>query len=425
MKITRSAPVFFNAATSSIDEANGVIKDIVILQSGKDKYNEQWDKKALEQLVTLGNAQGQGVKSRFGHPNMCDTTLGSFIGRYKNHRVSTTTRTDDGVAREVPCVVADLHLDPVAKESPKGNLYDYVLSMSAKNSDMFGNSIVFMPDESEVVLEKTESGEEKEVKYMRVKSYLASDLVDSPAATDSLFKDTTDFAAIATQFLEENPGIYEVLSKNDGIVKEFLSKYEAFKTQKLIMTKKNEEKSFLAKLKEMISGADVKESSPEIALATHKTATGETINIDGPVAEGSVVSDADGNPTPNASYTLEDGTAIETDADSKITKVTAKAEEAKPDEVAKEILSLKEQNQKLLDAIAAEKAEREAEQKEISAQVEKLVAENTELKKKMVSKEVVPTGGTAFAREKKNETGKENRVKPLKDQLQKERQATA
>ncbi len=398
-KVHRSAPVFFKASQANIDSENGVIKDIVIIQSGKDKYGENFDTTFLEQIVTQGNAQPAGVKSRFGHPNMCDSTLGSFLGRYKNFRVG-----DNGTGRQV--ALADLHLDDVAKKSPKGNLFDYVVSMTEKNSDMFGNSIVYMPGEQEFKEEDGDDGKKIRVPYERLKSFLASDLVDSPAATDSLFKDTTDFAAIATQFLEENPSIYEILSKNDGVVKEFLSKYKSFKNQKEEMKKT---KTFLEKVKALISG-ETKEA--------HTTSDGKVINIDGDVAVGSTVTDDAGNPTPNATYILGDGTTIETDADSKISKVTdpENTEAAPANDQAKEIIQLKKRNKELEDQIAADKTAREAEQAEVMKEI-------NVLKAKIKSDFTIRTGQTNL-KNTHQEQPKENRVqKAFPDKFKKEEEA--
>jgi hypothetical protein len=63
-----------------------------------------------------------------------------------------------------------------------------------------------------------------EKEYFRLKDLRATDIVDEPAATDGLFSSNT-FPALATQFLDENPQILELIfSKPDSIV-EFLSNY--------------------------------------------------------------------------------------------------------------------------------------------------------------------------------------------------------
>lgn len=68
-----------------------------------------------------------------------------------------------------------------------------------------------------------------------------------------------------------------------------------------------------------------KSKTIDIKASAKTTTDGKTINIEGDVAVGSMVTDDSGNPTPNASYTLEDGTVIKTDADSKISEVTPSA----------------------------------------------------------------------------------------------------
>lgn len=59
-----------------------------------------------------------------------------------------------------------------------------------------------------------------------------------------------------------------------------------------------------------------------------KTSEGVELSISGAMEVGAVVSDASGQPTPSQKYTLEDGTIVETDADSKIASVTPGAPKA-------------------------------------------------------------------------------------------------
>jgi len=218
--VKKSTPSYFKGQAPSVD--GNILRGVVILQSGEDKAGDNFDHVSLEQLVLLGNAQSQGVKSRFGHPNMCDSSLGTFIGRYKNFQTSTNS---DGKA----VVIADLHLDDVAKKSPKGDLYTYTIEMAQKNSEMFGNSIVYNPAETLKAEEVDASGNKIVKEYQRFKSFVASDLVDSPCATDNLFKDTESLAVKATEWLDENPEIFELVAKHPEILKSFLIKYTNYK----------------------------------------------------------------------------------------------------------------------------------------------------------------------------------------------------
>lgn len=141
---------------------------------------------------------------------------------------------------------------------------------------------------------------------------------------------------------------------------------------------------------------------PEIVAEDFTTAEGNTIKIDGGLAEGSMVSDAEGNPMPEATITLSDGTVITTDAESKITSVTA----VEPDP-----------NQAAIDAAVAEAT------KDLTAQIETLKTENDSYKaaqaemgkkidliaKSIGSNFVMKTAQTKFASTKKDE-GKEGAI---------------
>jgi hypothetical protein len=233
--------------------------------------------------------------------------------------MGTTSRTDNGVEKQVPCVMADLHMDEVSKKSPKGNLYDYVLSMSEKNNDMFGNSIVYHPDEEEKIMEKdTETGEESAVYYQRLKALPASDLVDSPAATSSLFRDETDFAAVATNFLDENPGIYDVLDQHPDLFMSFMEKYNEHSSNKSKM-KNQKSKSLWEKAKELIRNITGKE------MIQIDSTDGKKFNVDcangTEPAQGDPVTDEAGAQAVNATINAADGRTITTDANGLITEV--------------------------------------------------------------------------------------------------------
>ena len=203
MKSFSTPPVAFSVAF--INEGSGVLQKVVVAQAGKVKsYFEEIDGETLSQIVSLGNAKENGVKARFGHPNMCSSAFGTYIGRFKNFQL-------DGQK-----VTGDLHLDTVCKASPGGNLYDYILTMASKNPDMFGASMAFIPAEPALGT--------GEFPLVRIEELLATDLVDDPAATNSLFS-RDSFSYQATRFLDENPSIAEFLARNPDTIIEFLLKY--------------------------------------------------------------------------------------------------------------------------------------------------------------------------------------------------------
>lgn len=226
-----NTPILYEQSFENIDSEEGIIKGIHITSEGEARtHGIRLDKTFIEDLIKLGNEQSAGVKSRFGHPNMSNTTLGTYIGRFKNFRSKNIIRKNGDKALTA---IADLYLDEVAKKSPKGNLYEYVLELADSSPDMFGNSINFREGVPETKREKTGAKDEdgkdvyKEVIYARIQSLIASDLVDSPAATDKLFSDD-NIAAQVTDYLDDNPHIYELLSNNPKVVENFLSNYNNY-----------------------------------------------------------------------------------------------------------------------------------------------------------------------------------------------------
>ena len=200
---------------SHIDEEKGILYKVIVATAGKVKsYAEFIDSETLHQISALGNSKPNGVKARFGHPNMCSSAFGTYIGRFKNFQVENLS------------VFADLHLDSVCKESPSGNLYDYIMRMARNNPDMFGASIAFVPAEPEIT--------DDEYPSTRVLELLATDLVDDPAATNSLFS-VDSFAYQATTFLDNNPAIALLIAQKPDIILEFMfkyySKYDLMKTE--------------------------------------------------------------------------------------------------------------------------------------------------------------------------------------------------
>jgi flagellar motility protein MotE (MotC chaperone) len=109
--------------------------------------------------------------------------------------------------------------------------------MANSESDMFGNSIEFMMafDEDGFVQFEDDGG-------IILDKFLASDVVDSPAATDNLFKDTTNLGVILSNFLDQNPQVFEALEKDPSIMKEFTNRYNHYKSIQQQMTQEQKQK---------------------------------------------------------------------------------------------------------------------------------------------------------------------------------------
>jgi len=244
-KYQATLPLF--AAYEEIDSENGIIKGVSLAREGEAKgHGVMLDSKFIRQVVAGGKEHKQGMKARFGHPNMCSDALGTYLGRFKNFR------------RDGEQALADLHLDDSAKDAPSGNLHDYVLSMAASNPDMFGASVVFIPSETETKKTKNDAGEEIFTDFARIHKLLATDLVDSPASGENLFSGE-DLSSQVTVFLDRNPKILELISDDPSIVDEFMERYNHYKTKKTQMSevKENTEEqstqSLLAKFTDSIA----------------------------------------------------------------------------------------------------------------------------------------------------------------------------
>lgn len=173
----------------------------------------EFDDAALDSVVEHGNSSKLGIKSRFGHPNMSSTALGTFLGRVKNfHKSGDIVR-------------ADLYLDQTAHNTPDGDLAGYVLSLAKSDPDAFGASMVIHWEEE---YRKNENGENLKddagndlPPLIRVKKLSSVDIVDDPAANSGLFgmpfftesvKPSAEITAFLDRFLEQPDAVGKVIS---------------------------------------------------------------------------------------------------------------------------------------------------------------------------------------------------------------------
>jgi hypothetical protein len=215
---------FFESNPNRVDLAKGIIYGVSITTMGEAKgHNVNLDSEFIDETIKQGNLLKQGLKIRFGHPNMSSTALGTFLGRAKNF-----SRSGD-IAK------ADIFLSNSAKEAPGGDLYNYVLNLANDDPEAFGMSIVFergdlyqLNDKQEKVYENLDA---EEITYVELKKLIASDFVDSPAANPqgvfSEFNNMT-MAAQVTEFLDTHPEVLEHISKNPEIIEKFTQRYNEY-----------------------------------------------------------------------------------------------------------------------------------------------------------------------------------------------------
>jgi len=220
----------------NVDREAGAVYGVSVTTVGEAKgHGVQLDAEFVDTVVEQGNAHTQGLKARFGHPNMCSTALGTFIGRFKNFR------RDGDQAR------ADLFLSNAASETPHGDLKEYVLSMAEQEPDMFGTSIVFTPGREYVRGDDGEKvydfGSTDALPFIECDKLHACDAVDDPAANEGLFsafsKET--FAGQITEFFDLHPQVFDALSNSPEVIEaialhgskidEFIDRYKAYRHQ--------------------------------------------------------------------------------------------------------------------------------------------------------------------------------------------------
>ena len=127
----------FGAKPKKIDKEIGMMSGVYICTEGEALgHGVNLDSEFIANVIKMGNEKKQGLKVRFGHPNMSSTALGTFLGRAKNFKAG---KMPDGSS----VAIADVFLSNSAKEAPQGNLYDYVLSLADEDAKAFGMSIVF------------------------------------------------------------------------------------------------------------------------------------------------------------------------------------------------------------------------------------------------------------------------------------------
>jgi len=225
--------------TGEVNHEKGIIEGVSVCTVGEAKgHGVNLDSEFIRTVAEMGGAKKHGLKARFGHPNMCSTALGTFIGRFKNFAV-------DGDQ-----VRADLFLSNEAKETPHGNLYDYVLGMAKNEPDVFGTSIVFTPgrtyrrDEegNKVIVESFDAGTDEPV-FVECDALHACDAVDEPAANEGLFSKFSGetIAGQVTEFLDLNPEVFAAIQENPSIVEalarygdkmdEFVTRYREYRKQ--------------------------------------------------------------------------------------------------------------------------------------------------------------------------------------------------
>lgn len=213
---------FMAGGVAAVDPGKHVLSGASVIRPGEALGHGMWiDAEMCAQVATLAaGGKESGLKARFGHPNMCNDALGTFLGRWKNLSANA----------ETGAVTGDLFLSSTAAESPKGDLRKYIEEMAAKEPQHFGASIVFTRDqEAEAAFMLANGGKVatdefgeyidlaewkspdptnvKNLPHARCAELHAADLVDDPAATDGMFSGAAgmSLAGQVTEWLDTHP----------------------------------------------------------------------------------------------------------------------------------------------------------------------------------------------------------------------------
>lgn len=163
-----------------VDREKGIIRGFGVVTEGivKDRRGE-FDEAELDHIMTLGNSSKKGIKSRYGHPNMSTTALGTFLGRVKNFR------------KDGKLLRGDLIIDKTAYNTPDGDLATYVMDLAESDPEAFGSSMVIKWEPEARFDKKGNPERDKDgaelPPFMRVEKFWAVDIVDDPAANSGMF----------------------------------------------------------------------------------------------------------------------------------------------------------------------------------------------------------------------------------------------
>ena len=254
-----------------VSRNNEVIEGFAVVTKGvtHDERGE-FDETALDKIVELGNQPKMGIKSRFGHPNMSSTALGTFLGRVKNFR------------RDGSIVRADLHIDQTAHKTPDGDLAGYIMELAESDPDAFGSSMVIHWDEEyrqekDGSLTKDEKGNPLPP-LIRVKKLMSVDIVDDPAANNGLFgmpifsesvKPSAEITVFLDRFLEQPDAVERVIA--------FLERYRMNKDEFQTILKKQEVKTMF----ENLTVEQLKKERPDIFDSVFKLGIEEGVKKGG------------------------------------------------------------------------------------------------------------------------------------------------
>lgn len=212
MRTMKATPDHLRASIKSsavgVDREKNILRGYVVAQAGpfKSDGRGEFDRQALESIVSLGNAKSGGLKSRFTHPDMSNDGLGKFLGRGRDLRMDKAI--DARTGKTVDAVRADLYFDKTALDTPPEGgkpLGQYVMDLAESDPEALSSSIVVQADQEyrqnkDGTLAKDDNGDELPPLW-RPFALHASDIVDTGDAVDGLLSASIDIERLPLSVL--------------------------------------------------------------------------------------------------------------------------------------------------------------------------------------------------------------------------------
>jgi len=217
-------PLLQEVSTCEINADEGMIPNVIMAQAGPAKgHGVHLEQEMIARLVEYDQKHFSetGLKARFGHPSLSDTTMGRQMGYFRNFRL-------DGDK-----AVADLYLLDSADLSPtQPGMKAWMLKMSYEAPDFVMSSIVFAPSGyyqyDPETGERVDLGGEPQAKYDNERIFVDfneekgarhyyTDIVEAGAATERLYSQQFNrdkFAVRTVAWLQENPDILHFIQAN-------------------------------------------------------------------------------------------------------------------------------------------------------------------------------------------------------------------
>lgn len=210
----------------------GIIRGVSLNTRGEALGHELWcDADFVQKVCDLTNEKNLGLKARFTHPGLSADGVGTKLGKFFDARVVGDR------------VLADLHFQEAAYNTPNGDLATYVLSMAEDTPEDFGLSIAF--GYHEVKEENTDPENVEEYDIPLLSELYACDVVDTPAANpDGLFKRGQEAAVEADSLLSyalglsDSPPEQSLFNVDGDRAKQFVARFLA--NHGLSITKENQ-----------------------------------------------------------------------------------------------------------------------------------------------------------------------------------------